>query len=158
MNSDLPKLNIAEAKTLLKQYSLAGYSPANKGVDTPTEMGVDDESLYSFHRLRQALELVARNSEYQIFGVCAQSAEEGLQALTEYLQALGYQPPEDIESIEGPVYMKFNPNIGLHYMSPYEGQDRGVLVSCQSPNSDGINEIYGHLPLDLFVPKVRNKI
>ncbi|MDP5017066.1 MAG: DUF1824 family protein, partial [Dolichospermum sp.] len=28
---------------------------------------------------------------------------------------------------------------------------RGVLVSCQSYQEGGVNEMYGHLPLDLFV-------
>lgn len=150
MNSDFPSLTVAEAKKLLKRYSLASDSPLTKGATMQTETLPTDESLYSVDHLRQALELVARHSEYQILGICAQSAEEGLQALNEYSQALGYKPPQDLELIEGSVYIKFNPNIGLRYMSGYEGKERGVLVSCQSPNSDGINEMYGHLPIDLF--------
>jgi Domain of unknown function (DUF1824) len=151
MNSDFPILTVAEAKKLLKRYSLASDSPAIEGAARLTEILPDEDALYSFDRLRQALELVARHSEYQILGICAQNAAEGLQALNEYSQALGYEPPRDLESIEGSVYIKFNPNIGLRYMSVYEGKERGVLVSCQSPNSDGINEMYGHLPLNLFV-------
>jgi Domain of unknown function (DUF1824) len=150
MNSDFPTLTVAEAKKLLKQYSLASDSLLTKGATMQMEPRSKDESLYSVDRLRHAVELVARHSEYQILGICAQNAEEGLQALNEYSQALGYEPPQDLESIEGSVYIKFNPNIGLRYMSVYEGKERGVLVSCQSPNSEGINEMYGHLPIDLF--------
>lgn len=144
MNSNFSELTIAEANQILKRDSLARNSHTVKGATMATEM------LPNGDRLRQALELVARHSEYQILGICAQTAREGLQAMNEYSQALGYEPPEDLESIEGPVYIKFNPNIGLRYMSAYEGKDRGVLVSCQSPNSDGLNEMYGHLPMDLF--------
>jgi Domain of unknown function (DUF1824) len=148
MNSDFSTLTLAEAKKLLKRYSLASYSPAKMLGDR------DLDPLYAYDDLRQALELVARHSEYQILGVCAENSAEGLQALNEYSRALGYEPPQDIESIVGSVYIKFNPRGGWRYMSAYEGRERGVLVSCQSPNSDGINEMYGHLPLDLFVAKI----
>ncbi|HIK32569.1 MAG TPA: DUF1824 family protein [Oscillatoriales cyanobacterium M59_W2019_021] len=148
MTSSLPVLNISEAKKLLKRYSLLNDSPADRGsIETIKE---SDSELYSYDRLRQALQLVAQNSEYQILGICAKNAEEGLTALREYCQALGYEPPRDLESIASAVYIKFNPTIDLRYMSAYEGRERGVLVSCQSPNSDGINEMYGHLPIDLF--------
>ncbi|HEY9658957.1 MAG TPA: DUF1824 family protein [Allocoleopsis sp.] len=46
--------------------------------------------------------------------------------------------------------MKFNPNASSCYADSYTGEHRGVLVSCQSAD-DGINEMYGHLPLDLFL-------
>lgn len=141
-------LNISEAQKLLRQHSLFNNSSTRDGeIETKKR---SDSDLCTYDRLRQALQLVAQNSEYQIFGVCAQSAEEGLTALREYSHALGYEPPGDLESIAGAVYIKFNPTIGLQYMSAYEGRERGVLVSCQSPNSDGTNEIYGHLPIDLF--------
>lgn len=155
MSCDLPILTVAEAKKLLKRYSLARNSSPIPGSTIPRERRPDDQELYSFHRLRQALDLVVQYSEYQILGICAENAEEGLQALNEYAQALGYEPPGDLDLIEGSVYIKFNPHIGLRYMSAYEGKERGVLVSCQSPSSDGINEMYGHLPIDLFVTDIR---
>ena len=52
---------------------------------------------------------------------------------------------------EGPVYIKLNGKNGLCYLDSYSGHHRGVLVSCQSYQEGGINEMYGHLPLDLFV-------
>jgi hypothetical protein len=39
----------------------------------------------------------------------------------------------------------------LCYLDSYAGHHRGVLVSCQSYQEGGVNEMYGHLPLDLFV-------
>lgn len=151
MASDFSRLTLSEAKTLLKQYSSVKDVSGSKKVMTIAQSLGNDRSPYSLDRLRQALEIVARHSEYQILGICASNAEEGLKALDQYCQALGYKPPRDLEVISGAVYIKFNPNINLRYMSAYEGTERGVLVSCQSPNSDGVNELYGHLPLDLFM-------
>ncbi|MCU0570618.1 MAG: DUF1824 family protein [Oculatellaceae cyanobacterium Prado106] len=101
-------------------------------------------------QLRQSLLVVADESEYQMLGICAETAAEGCQALETYARALGYtaDPPE---AIAGSVYIKFNPISGKCYISDYPGEHRGVLVSCQSSEADGINEMYGHLPLNLFV-------
>ncbi len=101
--------------------------------------------------VRQALLLVHENSDYQILGICAETPEQALIALETYAKTFGYQPKQlDITNSEGPVYIKFNPKSGLCYIEPYTGEHRGVLVSCQSAYSDGINEMYGHLPLNLF--------
>ena len=110
------------------------------------------ESPPSSALVRQALLLVTRLSDYQMFGICADTVTQGLTALKSYLPALGYNVDElTVDSIEGPTYIKFNSKTGLCYASPYPGSHRGVLVSCQSALSNGINETYGHLPLDLFL-------
>jgi len=113
------------------------------------------ESPPSSALVRQALLLVTRLSDYQMFGICADTVAQGLAALKSYLPALGYNIDEvTVDSIEGPTYIKFNSKTGLCYASPYPGSHRGVLVSCQSALSNGINETYGHLPLDLFLEAV----
>lgn len=101
-------------------------------------------------RLREAVLVVSRCSEYQILGICAEDAQAGMAALTSYTKALGYNPTLDLTPIDGAVYIKFNLKTNLCYLNPYSGEYRGVLVACQSPESAGINEMYGHLPLDLF--------
>lgn len=85
-----------------------------------------------------------------MLGICADSIEQGRAALVSYAAALGYQPSLELEPIEGPIYIKFNSRAMSCYASPYEGEHRGVLVSCQSADEDGVNEMYGHLPIDLF--------
>lgn len=100
--------------------------------------------------LQQALLQVAQASDYQILGICADSLEAGIQALKSYATALGYQPDLDLPPIEGSVYIKFNPKSRLCYADTYSGNHRGVLVSCQSADESDINEMFGHLPLDLF--------
>ncbi|MDG2614648.1 DUF1824 family protein [Thermoleptolyngbya sichuanensis A183] len=100
--------------------------------------------------LREALRLVAQHSDYQMLGVCASSQAEGWAALEQYAIALGYAPQPPAVSLEGPVYLKFNPKSSLCYVDTYPGEHRGVLVSCQSADPDDINDLYGHLPLDLW--------
>jgi len=102
--------------------------------------------------VRQALLLVSGLSDYQMLGICADTVTQGLTALKSYLPALGYNADElSVNPVEGPAYIKFNSKTGLCYASSYPGSHRGVLVSCQSALSNGINETYGHLPLDLFL-------
>lgn len=101
-------------------------------------------------RIREALLTVVRLSDYQILGICADTLAEGRKALEAYAAALGYQPELGGGAIAGAVYIKFNPKSGLCYAEPYMGDHRGVLVSCQSAYESGVNEMYGHLPLDLF--------
>lgn len=104
--------------------------------------------------LRQALMLFVSKSDYQNFGICADSATEGFLALETYLKALSYKQPlqgSDIASFVGPVYLKFNTQKNSYYLDSYTGKYRGVLVSCQSSQDESINGTYGHLPLDLFM-------
>jgi hypothetical protein len=101
-------------------------------------------------RLQAALGVVATHSEHQLLGICAASQDEGVAALMAYAHALGYQPVVQLPTMEGAVYLKFNPLTGLVYGDRYSGSHRGVLVSCQSADGDGVNDMYGHLPLDLF--------
>lgn len=110
--------------------------------------GVQPTSDYAL--IREALLLVAELSDYQILGICADSAELAIQAMTSYLTALGYEVIPELNRVDGVVYVKFNPKSGRAHMEPYVGEHRGVLVSCQSAYEDGVNETFGHLPLDLF--------
>lgn len=100
--------------------------------------------------IREALLLITSFSDYQILGICADTTKQGVLALKTYSAALGYEAKLDLTPVEGAVYLKFNSKTGLCYLDSYSGKHRGVLVSCQSPQYGSINEMYGHLPLDLF--------
>jgi len=130
-------LSLSDAQALLEPFNCLESQPVVSDAEK--------------EKLRQALTLLAEQSDYQIFGICADTAAQGLSALKTYAQALGYQPNLDLTPIEGAVYIKYNGNSGLCYIDSYTGEHRGVLVSCQSSFEGGINEMYGHLPLDLFV-------
>jgi Domain of unknown function (DUF1824) len=126
-----------EAKKLLNKFNCLDIAPILK----PSEKVV----------IRNALILLTKLADYQILGICADTAEEGILAMKTYSLALGYEPPDNLFTPEGPVYIKLNGKNGLCYLDSYPGHHRGVLVSCQSYDEEGINEMYGHLPLDLFV-------
>lgn len=130
-------LSVSEAKKILNKFNCLDIAPVVK----PSEKVL----------IRQGLLLLTSLSDYQILGICADTEEEGMLATKTYSQALGYEVPSNLPSIEGPVYIKLNGKNGLCYLDSYAGHHRGVLVSCQSYNEGGINEMYGHLPLDLFV-------
>jgi hypothetical protein len=99
---------------------------------------------------RDALMLVREHSDYQILGICADSLAAGQTALHQYLEALQYQFKPEVPAIDGPIYIKYNPKRRSCHSDQYVGDHRGVLVSCQSDFDDDINELFGHLPLDLF--------
>jgi Domain of unknown function (DUF1824) len=101
-------------------------------------------------QLQQALQTVCAASDRQLFGICADSLEQGVAALQSYLQALGYPERYPLDLMEGPVFIKCNPGRGKCYREAYTGSHRGVLVSCQSDLEEGLNETYGHLPLNLW--------
>jgi hypothetical protein len=130
-------LTAEEAKKLLNKFNCLDIAPI---------LNSSEKSV-----IRNALILVTKLADYQILGICADTAEEGILAMKTYSLALGYEPPDNLLTPEGPVYIKLNGKNGLCYLDSYPGHHRGVLVSCQSSHQDGINEMYGHLPLDLFV-------
>jgi uncharacterized protein with PIN domain len=100
--------------------------------------------------VQQAVLQLVKVTDNQIFGILADSLEQATQALNSYTQVIGHQPPAEISPCSDAVYLKFNPRSGLCYASPYTGEHRGVLISFQSDTADGLNEMCGHLPLDLF--------
>ena len=134
---DSENLTLAAAQDLLKQFTCVDRSPTLITLDPVL--------------VRQALLLIAAHSDYQILGICADTINQAATALKTYLAALGYDATPAISPLEGAVYVKFNPNRDRCHVSPYDGNHRGVLVSCQSAYDSGINETFGHLPLDLFV-------
>jgi hypothetical protein len=134
--SSMSALTLAEAHQLLKQFDCV--TPADRPLPPQRD------------RLKQALLVVVEQSDYQMLGICAETIAAGKAALETYTQALGYQLDSEPTPIEGAVYIKFNTKTNSCYASSYEGEYRGVLVSCQSAYETGLNEMYGHLPLDLF--------
>ncbi len=136
MVQDSAPVSLTEAHQMLKRFDCL-----KPGVSLASGEG---------DRLRTALLTVAQHSDYQILGVCADSITQAEIALKQYAAALGYTVQLSLPKFAGPAYLKFNPKSGLCYADAYPGEHRGVLVSCQSAYADGLNEMYGHLPLNLF--------
>lgn len=124
--------------------------PLQQAHDLLLTFETQTNSLPDMQQTRAALKSVAAASDDQILGILAETFEAGVQALTSYATALGYTVKPNLEPVDGPVYIKFNPQTDLCYCESYSGDHRGVLVSCQSAVEGGLNQMYGHLPLDLW--------
>lgn len=101
-------------------------------------------------QVKTALLSLAQAADYQMFGILAESCDQGMAALQAYAQAFGCDLPSSWQPVDGPTYIKFNPNLGSCHTDGYTGEHRGVLVSYQSERNETINQTYGHFPLDLF--------
>ena len=91
-------------------------------------------------------------SEWENLGICADNSEMGFAILTNYLKALGYPVKFDrtkITASNRPVYIKYNTQKMSDHLDSYDGDYRGVLISCQSENQ-AIAGTYGYFPEDLF--------
>jgi hypothetical protein len=102
--------------------------------------------------LRQAIVWICSQSETENFGICADDQASAENALGQYLQALDYGKAIAIEpgkAIEGPVYLKCQSQSLRFYLDSYDGDYRGVLISCQA-KEDALAGTYGYFPLDLF--------
>lgn len=103
--------------------------------------------------LRQAITFVCQESEAENLGICADDLATAVDALKQYLRALGYPAPVPLfplPPLVGPVYVKFNAQKSIPHLHTYDGPYRGVLIACQS-ETEAINGTYGYFPLDLFV-------
>lgn len=137
MTSNSTALTLEAAQKLLRQFTCLDLLSQEPRPDSVC--------------VREALLLVREHSDYQIFGICAETADQAISALHAYLQALDYpEKPVPSVSVDGPVYLKFNPKSQLCYLNSYPGHHRGVLVACQSAYEGDVNEMFGHLPLDLW--------
>jgi hypothetical protein len=102
--------------------------------------------------LRQAIVWICGQSEAENFGICADDQASAENALGQYLRALDYGEAIAMESgktIEGPVYLKCQSQSLRFYLDSYDGDYRGVLISCQT-EEDTLTGTYGYFPLDLF--------
>ena len=100
--------------------------------------------------IRHALLTLLPEIEQIMLGICASSWAEGILALQQYSQALNLPELLPTPELTGAIYIKFNPRLPNCYASAYEGSERGVLVAAQSEDLTKLNEMFGHLPLDLF--------
>jgi hypothetical protein len=100
--------------------------------------------------IRQALLTLLPSIDYVMLGICADNWAEGILALTQYCQALDLPLLLPTPALTGAIYIKFNPRLPKCYASAYLGIDRGVLIAAQSDDPNGLNDMFGHLPLDLF--------
>ena len=115
MTVDSEIARIKEAQALLRKFICIEQIPPE---DVPVKTVI-----------QEALLIVRENSDYQILGICADTADDAIAALHAYLNALDYPVIPTPAPIEGAVYLKFNPKTGFCHLDAYVGTHRGVLVS-----------------------------
>jgi hypothetical protein len=102
----------------------------------------------------KCLQILTEAADYHTIGMCADDQTTGLTALHSYAKYFGYDISADLitalPTVNGSVYLKFNPRSNRLYIDTYQGDYRGGLVSFQSDMVDGYNGTHGHFPLDLF--------
>lgn len=140
---------VRDAIELLQQFTI--IDAAREG-STLVSSNKNLSAELSRESVYEALTLVLNGSEYQLIGICAENYAEGTLALQQYLAAFGYEVEPTIADPGQPIYIKYNSKTEGCYSKPYDGDHRGVIISCQSSYDDEVNETFGHLPLDLFEP------
>ena len=99
----------------------------------------------------EALDFLTKQSDYHIFGICAENTDEALQALKSYASHFRYKLPEEhLPAIADGVYLKYNPRSRRYHSDNYKGDYRGALLSFHTDFTDGYSGTHGHFPLDLF--------
>jgi Domain of unknown function (DUF1824) len=129
---DLKEPKIVAARSLLIQYQ------------DPTKV------LPNSADTRAALLALLPAIDRIMLGICARSWAEGILALKQYSHALNLPELLPTTELAGVIYIKYNPTLSNCYASVYQGLDRGVLIAAQSDDLTRLNEMFGHLPLELF--------
>ncbi|MFN5613894.1 MAG: DUF1824 family protein [Pseudanabaena sp.] len=114
---------------------------------------LDQESATSERRSQicEALDYLTKQADYHIFGICADTTAEALQALQNYADHFRYELPNaDLSAIIDGVYLKYNPRSRRYHLDNYKGAYRGVLISLHTDFTDGYSGTHGHFYLYLF--------
>ena len=99
----------------------------------------------------EALDYLTKQADYHIFGICAETTHEAVQALQNYADHFHYElPKSDLPAIADGVYIKYNPRSRRYHTENYKGAYRGVLISLHTDFTDGYSGTHGHFPLYLF--------
>jgi hypothetical protein len=116
-----------------------------------SDLDVASATIERRSQIREALDYLTKQADYHIFGICADTIAEALQALQNYAAHFRYELPEaDLSAIAEGVYLKYNPRSRRYHLDNYKGTYRGVLISLHTDFTDGYSGTHGHFPLDLF--------
>ena len=90
-------------------------------------------------------------------GIMAPGGEVALTCLRSVELALGWLPLEvcdndDLRAIPGPVFLKAHQRAGTVGLRSEAGLGEGVLLSGHSDTNPEVEDTWGPLPLDFFIP------
>ena len=112
MNQDINK-----ALNLLKKYS---------GIELKI-VNYEEEK----QALQSALKMIVSLSDHENLGICASTEKEAFNTLQNYLKALGYSfnLEKNLLFENKAIYLKFSTEKMSYYVSDYQGEYRGVLIT-----------------------------
>jgi hypothetical protein len=116
-----------------------------------SDLDIDSATLERRSQISEALDYLTNQSDYHIFGICANTTDEALRVLQNYAAHFRYELLEsNLPAIADGVYIKYNPRSRRYHSDNYKGAYRGVLISFHTDFTDGYSGTHGHFPLDLY--------
>ena len=147
--SKLPSLR--DADVVLRRFDDEQRKRVSSSSSTTTTTTCAERSLGN------AVRTLSYNSETVMFGICAQTGREGIDALKIWTEELNLPKGKlhglDMDGIPKPipseaVFIKYNSLSGDAFCSEYHGEFRGVLFTPVL--NDGVFRQFGYLDLSLF--------
>ena len=147
--SKLPSLR--DADVVLRRFDDEQRKRVSSSSSTTTTTTCAERSLGN------AVRTLSYNSETVMFGICAQTGREGIDALKIWTEELNLPKGKlhglDTDGIPKPipseaVFIKYNSLSGDAFCSEYHGEFRGVLFTPIL--NDGVFRQFGYLDLSLF--------
>lgn len=109
------------------------------------------------HQLREELLQRLAVCDWCTIGVMAPGGPEAWAALRSVEQALGWSPPletsQEVEALTGRgVFLKGHQRTGQVILREEAGLGEGVLITGHSEANPDVEDTWGPLPLDFFLP------
>jgi len=152
MSVDVSKLpSLRDADVVLRRFDDEQRKCVSSSSSTTTTTTCAERSLGN------AVRTLSYNSETVMFGICAQTGREGIDALKIWTEELNLPKGKlhglDTDGIPKPipseaVFIKYNSLSGDAFCSEYHGEFRGVLFTPVL--NDGVFRQFGYLDLSLF--------
>ena len=149
--SKLPSLR--DADVVLRRFD----DEQRKRVSSSSSSSTTTTMTCAERSLGNAVRTLSYNSETVMFGICAQTGREGIDALKIWTEELNLPKGKlhglDTDGIPKPipseaVFIKYNSLSGDAFCSEYHGEFRGVLFTPVL--NDGVFRQFGYLDLSLF--------
>jgi hypothetical protein len=149
--SKLPSLR--DADVVLRRFD----DEQRKRVSSSSSSSTTTTTTCAERSLSNAVRTLSYNSETVMFGICAQTGREGIDALKIWTEELNLPKGKlhglDTDGIPKPipseaVFIKYNSLSGDAFCSEYHGEFRGVLFTPVL--NDGVFRQFGYLDLSLF--------
>jgi hypothetical protein len=149
--SKLPSLR--DADVVLRRFD----DEQRKRVSSSSSSSSSSTTTCAERSLGNAVRTLSYNSETVMFGICAQTGREGIDALKIWTEELNLPKGKlhglDTDGIPKPipseaVFIKYNSLSGDAFCSEYHGEFRGVLFTPVL--NDGVFRQFGYLDLSLF--------